>query len=151
MQLTVSSMDLCINLDSAVLGNHFIGDRNALMDRDTLFDNGVVFHARCRVSQGLRWDMAAWLISLGHAKHTIDLGDAQPVQDLWMVSLCSPPPSSMRTYIWHESLETHVLSHRLALSHDLTSNTFTFTPAIFSVLLKYSLAPAPLVSRLRRR
>ena len=41
---TVSSMDLGINLDSAILRDKLIGYRNTFVDRNALFDNSVMFH-----------------------------------------------------------------------------------------------------------
>lgn len=37
-------MDLRIDFDSAVLGDHFLWDLDPLMNRDTLLDNGIVLH-----------------------------------------------------------------------------------------------------------
>lgn len=42
--LTVSGLDLCINLDAAIFWNHLFGDGDALMDRNALLHNGVVLH-----------------------------------------------------------------------------------------------------------
>jgi hypothetical protein len=41
----VASLDLGVNLDAAVCGDHVVGDGHALVDRDALVDNGVVLHA----------------------------------------------------------------------------------------------------------
>lgn len=46
----------------------------------------------------------------------------------------------MPCYIWHQSLEAHVLGE-LVSTPRFMSELLTLTPAIFSVLLKYSLAP----------
>jgi hypothetical protein len=39
VKLTVSSVNLCVDFDPAVGGNHILGDR------DALFDDRVVLHA----------------------------------------------------------------------------------------------------------
>jgi hypothetical protein len=46
MLLTVSRLDLSIDLDTAVSRNHVIGNRDALVDGNSLLDDGVVLHAR---------------------------------------------------------------------------------------------------------
>jgi hypothetical protein len=69
----VPSMDLGVNLNTGVLWNHLIGYGDPLVNGDTLVDNGVVLH-------------------IAHAQHAIDLGDAEPVED-----------------IRHQGLEPHVL------------------------------------------
>ena len=66
-------MNLRIDLDPRVLRDQLLGNGDALQDRDALLHDRVVFH-------------------VAHAEHAIDLGDAQPVQD-----------------IRHQRLEAHVL------------------------------------------
>jgi hypothetical protein len=44
-RLTVTSLDLGVDLDTAVLRYHVFGNRHTLVDRDTLLDDGVVLHA----------------------------------------------------------------------------------------------------------
>jgi hypothetical protein len=46
MLLTVSRLDLSIDLNTAVSRNHVIGNRDALVDGNSLLDDGVVLHAR---------------------------------------------------------------------------------------------------------
>lgn len=60
---TVSSMNLRIDLNPTILGDHLIRDGNALKNRDALVDDRIVLHVR-------------------HAQHTIDLRDSQPMQDI---------------------------------------------------------------------
>ena len=55
--LTVSSMNLGVDLYSAVLRYHLIGDRHALVDWDALVNNRIVFHVR-------------------HTQHPVDLSNA---------------------------------------------------------------------------
>ena len=43
--LTVSRLDLRIDLDAAVGRNHIVRNRDTLVDGDSLVDNGVVLHA----------------------------------------------------------------------------------------------------------
>ena len=45
MPLTVSRLDLSIDLDAAVSRNHVVGNWDTLVDGDSLVDNGVVLHA----------------------------------------------------------------------------------------------------------
>jgi hypothetical protein len=45
MLLTVSRLDLSIDLNAAVSRNHIIGNRDALVDGNSLLDDGVVLHA----------------------------------------------------------------------------------------------------------
>jgi hypothetical protein len=45
LPLTVSRLDLSIDLDAAVSRNHVIGNWDTLVDRDSLVNNGVVLHA----------------------------------------------------------------------------------------------------------
>jgi hypothetical protein len=46
MLLTVSRLDLSIDLNTAVSRNHVIGNRDALVDGNSLLNDGVVLHAR---------------------------------------------------------------------------------------------------------
>jgi len=66
-------LNLSINLDTTIRRDHIVGNGYTLMDRNALIDNSIVLH-------------------VGHAEHSVNLGDTQPVQD-----------------IWHQSLEAHVL------------------------------------------
>lgn len=43
--LTVTGLDLRVDLDATVLRNHLFGNGDALVDRDALIDNRVVLHA----------------------------------------------------------------------------------------------------------
>lgn len=42
---TISSMDFSVDLHPAVLWNEFIRNRDTLMNRNALFNDGIVFHA----------------------------------------------------------------------------------------------------------
>lgn len=61
--LTVTGLDLCVNLDTAICRNHVVGNRDALMDRDALVDDSVVLHVT-------------------HTKHAVNLRDTKPVQNV---------------------------------------------------------------------
>lgn len=69
-------MNLRINLHATILGDQFIGNGHPLQDRNALLHNGIMFH-------------------ITHTEHTIDLGDAQPMQD-----------------IRHQRLKAHILHPR---------------------------------------
>jgi hypothetical protein len=85
---------------------------------------------------------------LGHAQHTVNFRNAQPMQNLHPRSIYSTSrqmwEQGMWSYVRHQSLEAHILSNKgLALFEMLSQGKqiFTLTPAMFSVRLKYSLAP----------
>jgi len=61
--LTVTGLDLGINLDTAIRRNHVVGNRHPLVNGDTLVNNSIVLH-------------------VGHAEHPVNLCDAEPVQDV---------------------------------------------------------------------
>jgi hypothetical protein len=53
--LTVSCLDLCVDFNATVGGNHIIWDGDALVDWDALLDYCVVFHAAdCEYSHATR-------------------------------------------------------------------------------------------------
>lgn len=60
----VTRVDLCIDFDPRVAGDHLLWDRDTLEDFDPGLDDGVMFH-------------------VGHGQHAVDLLDSQPVQDVW--------------------------------------------------------------------
>lgn len=59
----IAGVDLGIDLDPGILGDHVVWDGHSFDDGDALVDDGVVLH-------------------VGHAQHAVDLLDAEPVQDV---------------------------------------------------------------------
>ena len=43
-KLTITSLDLRVDLNTAIFRYHLFGNRDAFVDRNTLIDNGVVLH-----------------------------------------------------------------------------------------------------------
>lgn len=60
---TVTGLDLCVNLDTAICRNHLVGDRDTLMDWDALVNNSIMLH-------------------VAHTQHSINLGDTKPVKNV---------------------------------------------------------------------
>lgn len=83
-------MYLCINLHPAVFWNEGVGNWNSLVDWNALADDSFVFHTMQRlllpfesndlILGPIHPGFKAFL--LGHAEHTIDFGDAQPMKNL---------------------------------------------------------------------
>lgn len=99
-RLTIASMDLCFNLNTAVGRDEFLRNRNPLVDWNALFNDSIVLH-------------------VGHAKHSVNLGNAEPMED-----------------IGHESLESHIFHASNVLSSKGVSKFTSLHTGYFHLPLK---------------